>query len=127
MSYQAGSWEKQQVVEYKIAWHGNEFFPRIGFVVTNFQLSVEKVVKVYNRSADIDNSIYLIAGSIPSPYRSEPKHYTVRKKLCDRGRGSDGANSHQTKRIHTSKSPHLVRLAHLAQIDPVAFRIPEEC
>lgn len=33
------------------------------------------------KKADIDNSIYLIAGSIPSPYRSEPKHYTVRKKL----------------------------------------------
>lgn len=33
------------------------------------------------KKADIDNSIYLIAGSIPNPYRSEPEHYVVRKKL----------------------------------------------
>lgn len=33
------------------------------------------------KKADIENSIYLIAGSIPNPYRSEPGHYLVRKKL----------------------------------------------
>lgn len=33
------------------------------------------------KKADIDNSIYMIAGSIPNPYRSEPEHYVVRRKL----------------------------------------------
>lgn len=33
------------------------------------------------KEADVKNSIYLIAGSIPNPYRSEPEHYLVRKKL----------------------------------------------
>ena len=31
--------------------------------------------------ADIKDSTYLIAGSIPNPYRSQPQHYIVRKKL----------------------------------------------
>ncbi|MCG2590429.1 hypothetical protein [Rhodohalobacter sulfatireducens] len=33
------------------------------------------------KQADVEKSIYLIAGSIPNPYRSEPEHYIVRKKL----------------------------------------------
>ena len=40
-----------------IAWHENELFPRIGFVVSNSRLSVEKVTKVYNRRAEIENRI----------------------------------------------------------------------
>lgn len=31
--------------------------------------------------AGIENSTYLIAGSIPNPYRSQPQHFIVRKKL----------------------------------------------
>ena len=34
-----------------------ELFPRIGFVVTNSRLSVEKVVKIYNRRAEIEYRI----------------------------------------------------------------------
>lgn len=33
------------------------------------------------KKADVEKSIYLVAGSIPNPYRSEPEHYIVRKKL----------------------------------------------
>ena len=57
LSYQAGSWEKPRRVVCRIAWHENELFPRIGFVVTNSRLSVEKVIKAYNRRAEIENRI----------------------------------------------------------------------
>ena len=33
------------------------------------------------KKAGIENSIYMIAGSIPEPYRSKPEHFIVRKKL----------------------------------------------
>lgn len=33
------------------------------------------------KNAGIKDSIYMIAGSIPEPYRSNPEHYLVRKKL----------------------------------------------
>lgn len=33
------------------------------------------------KNAGIENSIYFIAGSIPNPYRSQPEHFVVRKKL----------------------------------------------
>ncbi|MDZ7717891.1 MAG: hypothetical protein U5K72_03600, partial [Balneolaceae bacterium] len=33
------------------------------------------------KKTDVENSIYLITGSIPNPYRSEPDHYITRKKL----------------------------------------------
>ena len=57
LSYQAGSWEKPRRVVCRIAWHENELFPRIGFVVTNSRISVEKVIKLYNRRAEIENRI----------------------------------------------------------------------
>ena len=47
LSYQAGSWEKSRRVVCRIAWYENELFPRIGFVVTNSRISVEKVIKLY--------------------------------------------------------------------------------
>ena len=33
------------------------------------------------KKADVENSVYLMAGSLPYPYKSQPKHFTVRKKL----------------------------------------------
>lgn len=33
------------------------------------------------KNTGIENSIYFIAGSIPNPYRSQPEHFIVRKKL----------------------------------------------
>jgi hypothetical protein len=57
LSYQAGSWEKPRRVVCRIAWHENELFPRIVFVVTNSRISVEKVIKVYNRRAELENRI----------------------------------------------------------------------
>ncbi len=57
LSYQAGSWEKPRRVVCRIAWHESELFPRIGFVVTNSRISVEKVIKLYHRRAEIENRI----------------------------------------------------------------------
>ena len=33
------------------------------------------------KTADIENSVYLMAGKLPFPYKSQPKHFTARKKL----------------------------------------------
>lgn len=33
------------------------------------------------KSTGIENTVYFIAGSIPNPYRSQPEHFIVRKKL----------------------------------------------
>ena len=41
----------------RIGWHEKGTLPQIGFVVANSQLSVEKVVKVYNHRAEIENRI----------------------------------------------------------------------
>ena len=38
-------------------WHENELFPWIGFVVTNYRISLEKVIKVYHHRAEIENRI----------------------------------------------------------------------
>ena len=57
LSYQAGSWEIPRRVVCRIAWHENELFPRIGFVVTNSRISVEKVIKLYHHRAEIENRI----------------------------------------------------------------------
>jgi hypothetical protein len=57
LSYQAGSWEIPRRVVCRIAWHENELFPQIGFVVTNSRISVEKVIKLYHRRAEIENRI----------------------------------------------------------------------
>ena len=54
---QAKSWHKPRRVVAKIEWHRGEFFPRIGFVVTNSRLLAGKVIKVYNGRAEIENRI----------------------------------------------------------------------
>ena len=40
-----------------IEWHRGKLFPRINFVGTNSQLSVGKVIKVYNGQGDVKNRI----------------------------------------------------------------------
>jgi len=55
--YQAGSWEKARRVVCKIEWHERELFPRVGFIVTNSRLAPRKLVKVYNRRAEIEDRI----------------------------------------------------------------------
>ena len=57
LSYQAESWEIPRRVVCRIACYENKLFPRIGFVVTNSRISVEKVIEVYNRRAEIENRI----------------------------------------------------------------------
>jgi hypothetical protein len=57
LSHQAGSWETPRRVVCRIAWHEQGLFPRIGFVVTNSRLSAEKVVKLCNRRAELENRI----------------------------------------------------------------------
>ena len=52
LSYQAGSWEIPRRVVSRIARHENELFLRIGFVVTNSRISVERGIKVYHRRAE---------------------------------------------------------------------------
>jgi hypothetical protein len=34
-TYQAGSWPKPRRVIAKVEWHPGEFYPRVGFIVTN--------------------------------------------------------------------------------------------
>jgi hypothetical protein len=52
----------------------------LSFGAVRSKEELELGIDAFNK-ADIENSIYLIAGSIPKPYRSEPDHYIVRKKL----------------------------------------------
>jgi hypothetical protein len=57
LRYQAKTWERERRVVAKIEWHTGEFFPRIGFIVTNSKLPAGKVVKVYNGRGDVENRI----------------------------------------------------------------------
>jgi hypothetical protein len=47
-SYQAQSWEHPRRVVAKVEWHGDEMFPRVGFIVANMTGWSRKVVKFYN-------------------------------------------------------------------------------
>ncbi len=57
LRYQAQTWDKDRRVVAKIEWHVGEFFPRIGFIVTNSKPPGGKVVKVYNGRGDVGNRI----------------------------------------------------------------------
>jgi len=48
-SYQAASWTKARRVVAKVEFHFGELFPRVGFIVTNFQTSSRAVVRFYNK------------------------------------------------------------------------------
>jgi hypothetical protein len=47
--YQAASWTKARRVVAKVEFHFGELFPRVGFIVTNFQTSNRAVVRFYNQ------------------------------------------------------------------------------
>jgi len=55
--YQAEKWNKPRRVVCKIEWHVGELFPRVGFIVTNWNLEAHKVVTIYNGRAEIENRI----------------------------------------------------------------------
>ncbi len=42
-SYQAGSWDKKRRVVAKVEWHPGEFYPRVGFIVTNLNFNLHRV------------------------------------------------------------------------------------
>jgi Transposase DDE domain group 1 len=47
--YQAASWTRARRVVAKVEFHFGELFPRVGFIVTNFQTSSRAVVRFYNK------------------------------------------------------------------------------
>lgn len=47
--YQAQSWDTPRRVVAKIEWHRGELFPRVGFILTNLDISASKVVNFYNQ------------------------------------------------------------------------------
>jgi hypothetical protein len=47
--YQAASWKRSRRVVAKVEFHFGELFPRVGFIVTNFQTSSRAVVRFYNK------------------------------------------------------------------------------
>jgi hypothetical protein len=47
--YQAASWKSARRVVAKVEFHFGELFPRVGFIVTNFQTSSRAVVRFYNK------------------------------------------------------------------------------
>jgi Transposase DDE domain group 1 len=47
--YQAASWSRARRVVAKVEFHFGELFPRVGFIVTNFQTSSRAVVRFYNK------------------------------------------------------------------------------
>jgi Transposase DDE domain group 1 len=55
--YQAASWTKARRVVAKVEFHFGELFPRVGFIVTNFQTSNRAVVRFYNQRATAEQWI----------------------------------------------------------------------
>jgi len=47
--YQAASWKSARRIVAKVELHFGELFPRVGFIVTNFQTSSRAVVRFYNK------------------------------------------------------------------------------
>jgi hypothetical protein len=55
--HQAASWTKARRVVAKVEFHFGELFPRVGFIVTNFQTSNRAVVRFYNQRATAEQWI----------------------------------------------------------------------
>lgn len=55
--YQAASWTRARRVVAKVEFHFGELFPRVGFIVTNFQTSNRAVVRFYNQRATAEQWI----------------------------------------------------------------------
>jgi hypothetical protein len=47
--YSAASWKKERRIVVKIEHHQGEFFPRVGYIVTNLKCDNRRVVKFYNK------------------------------------------------------------------------------
>jgi len=43
------TWTKPRRVIAKVEWHPGEFYPRVGFIVTNMSRPAERVVAFYNK------------------------------------------------------------------------------
>ena len=46
--YQAASWDRLRRMVAKVEWHQGEFFPRVGFIVTNMSAKAYGIVHFYN-------------------------------------------------------------------------------
>ena len=55
--YQAASWNRARRVVAKVEFHFGEFFPRIGFIVTNLSAPNRAVVRFYNKRGMADHWI----------------------------------------------------------------------
>ncbi len=55
--YQAEKWNKPRRVVCKIEWRVGELFLRMGFIVTNSHLEVERLITIYNGRIEIENRI----------------------------------------------------------------------
>jgi len=47
--YQTGTWSEVKWVVAKVEWQLGEWYPRVGFIVTNLQIGLEVVVEFYNQ------------------------------------------------------------------------------
>ncbi len=56
-SYQAASWTRSRRVVAKVEWHPGEFYPRVGFIVTNMTRPPERVVMFYNQRGTAEQRI----------------------------------------------------------------------
>ena len=54
--YQAASWKTARRVVAKVEFHFGELFPRVGFIVTNFQTSSRAVARFFTTSAERQSS-----------------------------------------------------------------------
>jgi len=57
LSHQVGSLDKKRRVVAKVEWHPGEFYPRVGFIVTNLRRSAERVMVFYNHRGTAEQHI----------------------------------------------------------------------
>jgi hypothetical protein len=57
LHYQAGTWDRPRRGVAKIEWHAGEFFPRVGFIVTNRTDPAQGVVRFYNGRGTCEQGI----------------------------------------------------------------------
>jgi hypothetical protein len=75
--YQAASWKSARRVVAKVEFHFGELFPRVGFIVTNFQTSSRAVVRFYNkrslpppRHSSRECHLFVTPGEYAAPIRN---------------------------------------------------------
>ena len=62
--YQAASWTTPRRVVAKFEWHPGEFYPRVGFIVTNLSRPPENIVAFYNQRGTCERWIKEGKGAI---------------------------------------------------------------